>query len=182
MIHTTALLALMFTLTPMALAAQGPDADSQRHVRTTNPLMLRLIREGEQRSTTFRALIRRLEQSDVIVYLECGGGTAPRGGRLTFISAAGGLRYVQVHVAQLTYLDQQLAIIGHELRHAVEVADAPEVIDEASLAREYTRIGYVNPRVITGIAFDSDAAVRAGYQVLREITEGQGVLRLARGD
>ena len=182
MIPTTALLALMFTLTPIALAAQDPHDEAQRHVRATDPLMLRLIREGQQRSATFRALIERLEQSDVIVYLECGGRSAPPGGRLTFISAAAGLRYVQVHVARLTYLDQQLAIIGHELRHAVEVADAPEVVDDASLAREYTRIGYVNPRVLTGIAFDSDAAVKAGYQVLREITDGQGVLRLARGD
>ncbi len=91
-------------------------------------------------------------------------------GRLTFVSAAGGVRYVHIRVARLASADVQIALIGHELRHAVEIADAPGVIDGDSLAREYERIGFLNARQIAGTSYDSDAAVEAGYQVLRDLT------------
>ena len=91
-------------------------------------------------------------------------------GRLTFVSAVGGVRYVHVRVARLASADVQIALIGHELRHAVEIADAPGVIDGDSLAREYQRIGFLNARQIAGTSYDSDAAVEAGYQVLRDLT------------
>ena len=32
--------------------------------------------------------------------------------------------------------------MAHELQHAVEIADTPAIVDGASLAREYQRIGY----------------------------------------
>jgi hypothetical protein len=85
------------------------------------------------------------------------------------VSAAGGFRYVHVRVARLLSPDQQIALIGHELRHAVEIADAPDIVDEASLARAYQRIGFLNPGLAAGTTFDSEAAVEAGYQVLREL-------------
>jgi hypothetical protein len=116
-------------------------------------------------------MVHRLRQSDVVVYLECGGsGARSTDGRLTFVSAAGGVRYVHIRVARLASADVQIALIGHELRHAVEIADAPGVIDEDSLAREYERIGFLNARQIAGTSYDSDAAVAAGYQVLRDLT------------
>jgi len=122
-------------------------------------------------SDTFRRMVHRLRRSDVIVYLECGGsGHRSTDGRLTFVSAAGGVRYVHIRVARLPSADVQIALIGHELRHAVEIADAPAVIDRDSLAREYERIGFLNARQIAGTSYDSAAAVEAGYQVLRDLT------------
>jgi hypothetical protein len=65
----------------------------------------------------------------------------------------------------------------------VEVADAPTVVDAQTLAREYSRIGYVNPRIVNGLAFDSEAAVQAGYDVLREMAKAsRSFLQVARGD
>jgi hypothetical protein len=89
---------------------------------------------------------------------------------LTFVSAVGGYRYVHVRVARMASADVQIALIGHELRHAVEIADAPDVVDSSSLAREYQRIGFVSPSGTTGLSFDSDAAVQTGYRVLRELS------------
>jgi hypothetical protein len=43
-------------------------------------------------------------------------------------------------------------------------------VDASSLAREYERIGYLNPRVSPGVSFDSDAAVEAGHRVLRDLS------------
>jgi len=177
------LLSLFLTLARPAWPADPPaTALRGHHVRTTDGRLRRLMRIGIRLSPTFRDLVERLEQSDVIVYIECGGAWESLGGRLSFVSAVAGFRYVHVRVARLSSRDQQIAMIGHELRHAVEVADAPDVVDADSLVREYTRIGFSNPRVVDRVAFDSGAAVEAGYQVLREMVSRPDVVRLARGD
>jgi hypothetical protein len=164
-------LTVLLLLTQIAPGAETPrQATPHPHIRTTDARLRRLVGEGLRTSDTFRALVGRLHQSDVIVYLECDGTSKPHGGRLTFISSAGGYRYVQVRVSRLRSRDEQIAIIGHELRHAVEIADAPQVVDGPSMAREYARIGYESRRMTRpGVTFDSDAAVRAGYRVLREM-------------
>jgi len=166
-------LALLVVATPRALTAETPVDDAHRHVRTTDRRLHRLLHEGLRTSDTFRGLVDRLHQSDVVVYLECGGPSTPGGGRLTFVSAVGGYRYVHVRVSLLMSTDQQLAIIGHELRHAVEIADAPDVVDGPSMAVAYQRIGYAKPRTM-GLAFDSDAAIEAGYRVLRDLSGASG--------
>jgi hypothetical protein len=164
------LLVFLFLIaTSSALTAQTFSDDPHNHIRTTNRRLLRLLRDGVRSSDTFRRLVDRLRQSDVVVYLECGRGEQSAG-RLTFMSAVGGYRYVHVRVARLAVADVQIALIGHELRHAVEIADAPGVVDASSLAREYERIGYLSPRLTPGVSFDSDAAVEAGYQVLRDLS------------
>ena len=161
---------LFVIATSPALTAQTDDEDFHKHIRTTDRRLQRLLHEGVRGSETFRRLVDRIRRSDVIVYLECGGGTRSADGRLTFISAAGGRRYVHIRVARLPAADVQIALIGHELRHAVEIADAPAVVDGETLAREYERIGFLNARQRVGASYDSDAAVQAGYQVLRDLT------------
>jgi hypothetical protein len=150
--------------------AETLGADPRRRIRTTDPRLMRLVRDGERTSETFRQLVARLRQSDVVVYLECGGGNGLADGQLTFVSAVGGRRYLHVRVARMASADVQIALIGHELQHAVEIADAPAIVDASSLAREYQRIGYVSPRGSPGLSFDSEAAVQAGYKVLRELS------------
>jgi hypothetical protein len=146
-----------------------------RQIRTTEPRLRRALDDGVRRSASFRALVRRLEHSDVVVYLRCSGERRSNvGGRLTFVSAAGGFRYVLVQLARLEPRAQQVAMLAHELQHAVEIADAPAVVDSESLAREYERIGHVSqwsagPRV----AFDTHAAIDMGRQVLWEVTSDE---------
>ncbi len=164
------LLLLFLIATSSVLAAQTLVEDSHKHIRTTDRRLMRLLRDGMRGSDTFRRLVDRLRHSDVVVYLECGVGDRSADGRLTFISAIGGYRYVHVRVARLASSDVQIALIGHELRHAVEIADAPGVVDASSLVREYEQIGYASPRVTPGVSFDSTAAVEAGYQVLRDLS------------
>jgi hypothetical protein len=164
------LLVTFLVTTSTASTAQTFDDDPHNHIRTTDRRLIRLLHSGVRDSDTFRRLVERLRRSDVIVYLECGGGTRTADGRLTFMSAVGGFRYVHIRVARLASANVQIALIGHELRHAVEVADAPAIVDGDTLAREYERIGFANPHQETGVSYDSDAAVAAGYQVLRDLT------------
>ena len=164
------LLFLVVLISSRALSAETIAEDRRRHIRTTDPRLIRLLRDGARASETFRGLVARLNRSDVVVYLDCGGRAPSSDGRLTFISAVGGYRYVHVRVTRLASADVQIALIGHELQHAVEIADAPGVVDSHSLAREYQRIGFLSPRITPGVSFDSDAAVEAGNRVLRELT------------
>jgi hypothetical protein len=150
-------------------------SERQERVRTTDRRLRRLLDEGARASPTFRALIDRLNASDVVVYVECAGthGLPRVEGRLLFVATAGGFRYVVLQVAWLAPRHRQLAILAHELQHAVEIAETPSIVDASSLAREYVRFGRVSRRPDSGsVAFDTLAAVQAGAQVLRELNGG----------
>jgi hypothetical protein len=56
------------------------------------------------------------------------------------------------------------AVRAHELQHAKEIADAPDVRDQAAVRRLMNRIG----RSI-GDTFETTAAIRVGWQVWREV-------------
>jgi hypothetical protein len=164
---------LLLVATPSIANAADPSWDGLRgHLRTTDDRLRRLLDLGTRTSPTFRALVHRLLDSDVIVYLWCDrADTAPPDGRLTFVSAAGGYRYVVVRLVRFHSRQRQIALIAHELRHAVEIADAPDVVDAASLEREYRRIGYMRSAPTAArLTFDTRAAVDAGVQVMNELT------------
>ena len=150
--------------------AQQPAAAAPSHIRTTSAALRTLIAAGIERSPTFRALVDQLEASDVVVYVDFRTfNERGLGGQILFVGAAGGRRYVQVFVAPLQDLDC-LAILGHELRHAVEIASAPSVVDSASMARCYERIGYHVPPHAN--RFDTSNAVESGRRVLYEARTG----------
>jgi hypothetical protein len=94
-------------------------------------------------------------------------------GELTFMSAAGGVRYVQIRIACGGSESSQAARIGHELRHAVEVADLRAIVDLDSLDREYARMGVRGPasgeQVIR--TYETENARRAGEQISRELRQ-----------
>jgi hypothetical protein len=163
---------LLLVATPSIAHAADPSGDGLGgHLRTTDDRLRRLLQLGTRTSPTLRALVRRLIDSDVIVYLWCDRAeTAPSDGRLTFVSAAGGYRYVVVRVVRFHSRERQIALMAHELRHAIEIADAPHVVDLESLEREYRRIGYVSGAQTGRLMFDTRAAVDAGVQVINELT------------
>ena len=150
---------------PLTLAA-ALDSPT-RHVRTEQRAVRRLLALGFTQSPTFASLVARLERSDVIVYIEqvarLQGGLE---GRLVMLPRAGHHRYVRVQIASQDNADQSTAILGHELRHAVEVADAVDVSNDVELAALYRRIG-----IDTGHnKFDTNAAQEIGRRVLKELT------------
>ena len=160
---------LLITLAAPPAAADDDPADPP-HVRVTDLRLRSLFEEGNDRSPTFQALVRRLEQSNVVVYIEGDRwATTSFAGRLSFLSTVAGTRYLLIRVAPLPSSIQQLAMMGHELQHAVEVADNPEVVDEESFRREYMRIGFVSGIVDSGLGFDTRAAIDAGTRVAEEL-------------
>ncbi len=160
---------------PSPAAALTPADGAAFHVRTTDLELRLVIADGMRQSPTFRALVQRLTGSDVVVYVCRWHRQAGADGSLTFAATAGGYRYVVVRVSTQRSQLQLLALLAHELRHAVEVAETPAIVDAPSLAREYARLGYVSQMSRGGrVAFDTEAAIAAGHQVLVELQGGPG--------
>jgi len=163
MIMDFALGALLF----VSLAVVQPQQDGT-HVRTMNSHVQTIIAEGMARSSSFRDLVAQIDASDVIVYAELQCTMSERlFGHLTFMSAAGGRRFVMIRISCALTSPAQVAALGHELQHAVEIAHAPSVIDETSLAAEYRRIGFPARAVSRG--FDSRAAIETGQRIWTEL-------------
>jgi hypothetical protein len=162
-------LAALFSVGALVQPAHAREADGD-HVRALDSRVRAAIAGGIEGSPLFRDLVAQLDASDVIVYVESDPLMPERlQGRLTFVSSAGGRRYVMVRIACAIRGAQQIAILGHELQHAVEIARAPSVVDEPSLAAEYRRIGFSSRVMRQGAGFDSRAAIEAGQRVWHEM-------------
>ncbi|HEY3886296.1 MAG TPA: hypothetical protein VGL62_13865, partial [Vicinamibacterales bacterium] len=62
--------------------------------------------------------------------------------------------------------DDTIALVAHELRHAIEIADASEATDQSGIERLYRRIG----RPSGPHAYETDAAIATQRQVRRELS------------
>jgi hypothetical protein len=161
--------AWMLPLTIVApLLADEPAAPPPPHIRPLSADARDLVDSGLTRSELIRQLIEHLEASDLAVYVDFGWLMAGRGGQLSFITSVGGIRYVTIQIARGLIEPDRLATLGHELRHAVEIADTTAVVDRASFVHHYARIGFDTGRGVSRM-YETDAAVEAGRYVRREL-------------
>jgi hypothetical protein len=138
-----------------------------RHVRTTSPHLQRLLALGVDKSPTFASLLARLNASDVIVYIEQTGDMPKTlDGRLLLLPLANHQRYLRIQINRSGTPTELVSLMGHELRHAIEVADAIDVRDEHALERLYKRIGTPSASLHT---YDTDAAQTTGRRVRKEL-------------
>ena len=138
-----------------------------RHVRTTNENVQRLLERGVSKSPTFAALLARLNASDVIVYIEQTLDMPKTlDGRLLLMPLANHQRYLRIQINRNGSQNELVATIGHELRHAIEVAEATEVRDETALELLYRRIGIGSSGEHT---YDTEAARTTGRRVRKEL-------------
>jgi hypothetical protein len=149
--------------TPAQLLLQAPD----RRVRTTDPRVQSLFLEGVRRSPTFTRLLTALNHTDVIVYVER-LMTLPKEtlGRLTIVPMGGPQRYLRIHIRADLTVNEAIALIGHEMQHALEVANHGDVKDAGGLIKLYERIGHPSGGEHV---YDTNAAQDTGRQVRREL-------------
>jgi hypothetical protein len=166
---------LVFLGGSRAAIAQGDEASG--HVRPRDAIASLLLQYGMSESPTFRRLTEELAQSNVIVYVDVRREAAHgMGGVLHFMSDTHGVRWVRVVVDTGTLdfgrsqglLVQLTAILGHELQHAREVAQATVIRDEEGFAELFRTIGIELQRN----QFDTHAARAAGQVIEAEIRGG----------
>jgi hypothetical protein len=165
-----ALVALTFlTLVPIAHAADPRFAASPTAaVRPLARETAALLGDALRRSALVRWQVGVLEGSDLIVYVserfESESGE-PKG-RLQFLTAAAGKRYVVVSLDRwkLSW-DERLVLLAHELQHAVEIAQDPTVHDLAGFRSLYLRIGWE----LKAGRFETEAACQATARMRLEL-------------
>lgn len=168
----------------LAAGAQGApargvivgDPDSQpvpMRVRSADQTVSRLLLEGGARSATFAALLNRLGGTSWLVFVDRGRcpERAAVGCLLHTVRWNGGKRSLHILVNQwrLGHPDMEIGVIAHELQHAIEAAEAPEVIEEGDLAGLFRRIGYVSVTSGRAITYETEAARQVGDDVLEEL-------------
>lgn len=169
---TVALAAVPPSPTPapgsVTAAAAALLATPDRRVRTTDSRLADLLVRGVKRSRTFGELVLALNRTDVIVYIEAASHLPnPVAGRLLLLPLANNQRYLRIQVRQDFTPDDLIALIGHELRHALEVAAAPGVRSQQALVELYERIGKSSSG--HGHRYDTVAAQNTGRQVRSEL-------------
>jgi hypothetical protein len=162
---------LAFLFLALALASPGTAGETcpDPHIRSSETELLGALAEGARVSPTLRRLVDRLEASDVVVYLMFDRHSSPRtAGHLSLLTAVPGRRYLRVSIDRRNDGCRRLAILGHELQHAVEIAEAASVTSEATLAALYRRIGFRSGDARLD-CFDSVGAILAGRAVEKEV-------------
>jgi|KBSMisStandDraft_5_1062788.scaffolds.fasta_scaffold646345_2 hypothetical protein len=140
-------------------------------VRSTERFMIALIREGYDRSSGFRDLVDALQQSNVIVFVQpasCAGGRI----RSCLVSVNGSRRerQIRIHVDMHTSHDRLIATVAHELQHAVEIAEHPEVVDGSGALKLYRQLAVGRCREGLSEECETERARATEAKVLEELT------------
>jgi hypothetical protein len=136
-----------------------------------------LLAEAPLRSPTIARLLERLERSDVVTQIE-----APRylsrslSGVTRLMTASDSLRYVRITLSRQKSREETIAVLGHELQHAVEIAGAPDVRTQKQMREFYRRTGFHNS---SRKGFETVAAIETMRAVRSEVYDVERT-RMAR--
>jgi len=151
--RTLTFVAALMVASFAAEAVQGQPRDgsapgretARQHVRCLDARAERLLAQAVGRSATVKALVARLDDTDVVIYVTT---TAPLDrvvamprGTATLVTATAAARYLQVWVDVQRREAERIAVLGHEVQHALEVAADASVRDAQSYSRLFERLG-----------------------------------------
>lgn len=170
-------LGLLLSVAIFAVHAQQAKLDDApglfTRVRSTERFVIALIREGYERSPTFRELVDTLQRSNVIVFVQPG---ACAGGRirscLTSVDGSAIERHIRISVDTRTSHNALIATMAHELQHAVEIAEHPEVTNGSGALRLYRQIAFGRCRDGLSDECETSRALATETKVTNELFAG----------
>jgi hypothetical protein len=161
-------------LGPLSTAAGAPGDRSygtSDRLRPQSPRVGQWLRDARRRSPTVQRLVDRIEQSDVIVYLDISPSLGANvAACLTWMAATSSRRIVRASFSMSLGINEAIAMVAHELQHVVEVIEHPEVRSNDTLLDLYARIGHATGN--NGLRWDTADAVAVGTLVRLEVTHG----------
>jgi hypothetical protein len=159
----------------LLLAERAHAQPAFSRVRPLDARAASLVARGCRDSPTFAVLVASLQRSDAIVHVQARQPDPRRAtGETRLVVRSGGVRYLRILIDARLDDESAVALLGHELHHAWEIAQAPWVIDEASLVRLYAQIGHIHEPDGARRA-DSSGAREAGTKVLAELRRSRGM-------
>ena len=158
----------------MVMGGNGGRADQEERVftrvRAADDQFRLLIREGDARSMTFRALVDEIQQSNAVVMVQF--GLCVKGQVRSCVSHVGGdsrTRTIRILINPRTTNDRLIATIAHELQHALEIIRQPEITNGEQVMQLYRRIGTGKCAEGRSDRCETEAALAVEKQVLREL-------------
>jgi hypothetical protein len=108
-------------------AAPVPPVPTVR-LRPQGPRVSALLERALALSPTVQRIVDRLEAGDVIVYVELNDRLDPQvSACLTWMAATASRRIVRASIKPRLREREAIALLAHELQHALEVLEHPEV-------------------------------------------------------
>jgi hypothetical protein len=159
---TYRVLIIFFTITTIIVAAPHrsfAQSASAPHVRFLDPILKGLFEQGMQQSPTLRALVERVEAAPILVFIE-GDIRMPLyvGARLNFVTSVNGMRYVRVDIDCTLSPRRQIALLAHELQHALEIGERTDILDEEGMESLYEEIGFQSSDSGSHRSYETEAA------------------------
>jgi hypothetical protein len=173
MTYRVALILLLIT----AAVPNRSYAQSAPHVRFLDPVLKELFEQGRQQSPTLRALVEKVEAAPILVFI-VGDIRMPVyvGARLNFVTSVNGLRYVRVEIDCTLSPRRQIALLAHELQHALEIGERTDILDAEGMESLYEEIGFQSSDSGSHKSYETEAA----KAIQRAVDEELG-MRPARG-
>jgi hypothetical protein len=162
--------AIMIAMLIASVLLIQPAQPSVPRLRPTSDVARDLVVEAMSRSPTIKRLVRDLEASDLFVYVELKYDIGDAPAETAFLVANNAGRFLRVTVDARFEPRRRIELLGHELRHALEIAQAPGVRDVVGMRQLFNDIGWTLRR---SLAFETGAAVDAERQVSRELAGGR---------
>jgi hypothetical protein len=134
------------------------------HVRPQTTRSEEVLADAIKRSPTIAALVKTIERSPIIVFIELAYDREDLG-RTTIMAANDIARLLHIQLNGKLSADRLVEVLGHELLHATEILRQPEIRDDVSFGRVYGRLGFEIERG----HFETDAAQQAELQVHTEL-------------
>lgn len=158
------------TAVPVAAQSNGDavrvtGGDDIQRIRSIDSYAAGLVLDGLRDSPTIRSLALQIARSNVIVHVEC--ASLSLSGEVLLLGVTSEARYLRIRLRCSGKRTSQISVLGHELQHVVEIADATSIVGEASLRAYYDTFG-----VHSGMGrahFESLGAIATGGAVEREI-------------
>jgi hypothetical protein len=157
MLSAVALLALVATAPTSVTSSIG-------RVRPLSDGARALLSEAATRSPTVARLLREIETSDAVVYIDLQFDMRSEGAT-TLLASNSQCRFLRILISRLLPYFRRIEMLGHELHHALEIIHATDVRDPPGVRRLYTQIGWV----LNEASFESKDAIDTERQVRREL-------------
>lgn len=148
-------------------------AENDRAVRAVDAMAATMLADALERSAIVRDLIHRLGCSNVIVHLEA-TRNLPSGiaGTTRFVAGHGDYRYVRISLSVSLPSADRVAMVGHELQHAWEVAHS-RAANAAEVRRWFATSGF--PMRLSENLFETSAALQVERNIREELRAGPAV-------
>ena len=119
-------------------------------------------------SATFQRLVEALNHSEVIVYVDPLRTRETLGGLSHDVISAGGYRYLHIAINVRGGDVRVLALLAHELQHAIEVAENPDAGDARHVDALFRRLASRAGCAIASCS-ETDAAIKVQNLVDSEL-------------